>query len=138
MLKGIDPLLNGPLLDALDRLGHGQELAVVDGNYPAYTPGATVIRLAAGLVPTLRAILTVFPLESSVPIARMQVDVGPDRPHPQMVAALALADEGQGVDSVPRKDFYARVGSVAVVVLTSEMEPYANVVLTKGVVAAPA
>ena len=35
MLWGIDPLLDADLLYALRRMGHGDEIAVVDTNYPA-------------------------------------------------------------------------------------------------------
>ena len=35
MLRNIDPLLNGELLYALRSMGHGDELALVDVNFPA-------------------------------------------------------------------------------------------------------
>ena len=35
MLKGIDPLLTGRLLKILDEMGHGDQLLLVDRNYPA-------------------------------------------------------------------------------------------------------
>lgn len=35
MLKNIDPVLTGSLLKALDELGHGQKIALVDRNYPS-------------------------------------------------------------------------------------------------------
>ena len=35
MLKGIDPLLTADLLWVLDAMGHGDDLAIVDGNHPA-------------------------------------------------------------------------------------------------------
>ena len=40
MLRGIDPLLGPELLHALRAMGHGDEIAVVDANYPA-TASAT-------------------------------------------------------------------------------------------------
>ena len=39
MLKGIDPLLDGELLRTLDQMGHGDQLVVVDSNYPAAATG---------------------------------------------------------------------------------------------------
>ena len=136
MLKGIDPLLSGELLDALDSLGHGQTLAVVDRNYPAYRSGAPVIRVDADLVSVVRAILSVLPLDPE--LARMQVGDDPAIVHPQMRAALALADEADEVEPVPRFEFYERADAAAVVVLTRESEPYGNIVFTKGVVNPPA
>jgi L-fucose mutarotase len=35
MLKGIHPLLHADLLQALAAMGHGDELAIVDANFPA-------------------------------------------------------------------------------------------------------
>ena len=35
MLKGIHPLLNADVLQALRAMGHGDEIALVDANYPA-------------------------------------------------------------------------------------------------------
>ena len=37
MLKNIDPVLGPELLAVLRGMGHGDEIAVVDGNYPAET-----------------------------------------------------------------------------------------------------
>jgi len=45
MLKGLDPLLNADLLYVLAAMGHGDELALVDKNFPAVSLGARVIRL---------------------------------------------------------------------------------------------
>ena len=40
MLINIDPLLNGELLYALRSMGHGDELALVDVNFPAESVAA--------------------------------------------------------------------------------------------------
>ena len=42
MLKGIHPLLSAPLLTALAEMGHADEIAIVDGNFPAHHPDPTV------------------------------------------------------------------------------------------------
>ena len=39
MLKNIDPLLTGDLLKILADMGHGDELAIVDANFPAFEMG---------------------------------------------------------------------------------------------------
>lgn len=44
MLKGLAPLLTPELLYALAQMGHGDEIAIVDRNYPAVAasgPGNT-------------------------------------------------------------------------------------------------
>jgi L-fucose mutarotase/ribose pyranase (RbsD/FucU family) len=38
MLWGIDPLLDADLLYALRRMGHGDEIAIVDANFPSIAP----------------------------------------------------------------------------------------------------
>ena len=45
MLKGIDPLLGPELLATLRSMGHGDEIALVDANFPAHASNARVIRL---------------------------------------------------------------------------------------------
>jgi L-fucose mutarotase len=47
MLKGIDPTLSPELLYTLRAMGHRQELAIVDVNYPCENTGPKVIRLMA-------------------------------------------------------------------------------------------
>ena len=76
MLKGIDPLLHADLLHVLRAMGHGDELAIVDANFPAASMGRRVIR-ADGVTATriLEAVLSVLPLDDFVdaPCARMEV-----------------------------------------------------------------
>ena len=78
MLKGLDPLLNADLLYVLAAMGHGDELALVDKNFPAVSLGARVIRLEGVDAPrVLEAILSVMPLDDMLdtPYTRM-VDLG--------------------------------------------------------------
>ncbi len=44
MLKGLDPILGPDLLFALRAMGHGDEIAIVDGNYPAVAQARRFIR----------------------------------------------------------------------------------------------
>jgi len=44
MLKGLDPLLSPELLRVLRAMGHGDDIVVVDANYPAASAGPLVIR----------------------------------------------------------------------------------------------
>ena len=39
MLKGISPLLSPELLKVLCEMGHGDELVIADGNFPAESIG---------------------------------------------------------------------------------------------------
>ena len=141
MLKGIDPLLNGDLLKILDDMGHGDQLLIVDRNYPAAASGRPVIRLGDTTVPrALRAILSVFPLDSFVatPLERMEVDDDPDIVTPTQSAVLELAraahDAPLDFGVVPRLDFYQRARSAFAVVHTLDSAPYSCFLLQKGVV----
>ena len=141
MLKGVDPLLNGELLKILDEMGHGDQLLVVDRNYPAFSSGRPVVRLGeCGVERAIAAILTVFPLDAFVdhPLERMEVRDDPSETTPGQERVLEIARAAHpkpleyGV--VPRLDFYDRAKQVFAVVHTLESAPYGCFVLQKGVV----
>src|SRR3712207_4048648 len=144
MLKGIDPLLSGELLRILDEMGHGDQLLLVDRNYPAAASGKPVVRLGeAGIVRAARAVLSVFPLDSFVerPLERMEVDDDPSIVTPNQEAVLALAREENGAELefgiIPRLDFYERAKRAFAVVHTLESQPYSCFLLQKGVIFEP-
>lgn len=141
MLKGIDPLLSGDLLKILDDMGHGDQLLVVDRNYPAAASGRPVIRLGdVGVVRALNAILSVLPLDSFVshPLERMEVQDDPAIVTDLQREVLALAQEWHGTPLeygiIPRLDFYERARNTYAVVHTLEDQPYGCFVLHKGVI----
>lgn len=143
MLKTIDPLIGPELLVALARMGHGDTIAVVDNNYPAYSAGVPVIRLdGVDVVEALQAILTLFPVDHfvSTPIARMAV-VDDEESVPEVaVQAVSLIESVEqrpvGVEVVERTAFYDRAKAVSAVVATGESRPYGCFILIKGVVTA--
>ncbi len=141
MLKGVDPLLSGDLLAILDDMGHGDQLALVDRNFPAVSSGRPVIRL--GEVTILRAaeaILSVLPLDSFQPhpLERMEVEDDPVRTTPVQDDLLSLAarieERPLQYGVIPRLHFYERVRSVSAVVHTLDSVPYGCFILHKGVV----
>ena len=70
MLKGIDPVLGPELLAILRGMGHGDEIAVVDGNYPAETDAKRLVRMDGHDAPRIvEAILSVMPVDEFVPDA---------------------------------------------------------------------
>lgn len=141
MLKGIDPLLSGELLKVLDEMGHGDQLFLVDRNYPAASSGRPVIRLGeVGVERALSAILGVFPLDAFVdhPLERMEVQNDPAivTPVQERVLALARAHHTAPLEFgvVERSTFYARAKQAYAVVHTLEPQPYGCFILQKGVV----
>jgi len=141
VLKGIHPLLTADLLHALASMGHGDELAIVDANFPSVSVGRRVIGLPGANAPdALAAILTVFPLDTVAQPAAFTMEVAGD-PHavPEPVAAFAavlthcgLADAE--ISALERQAFYERARRAFVVVRTGELRRYGNVLLVKGVV----
>jgi L-fucose mutarotase len=141
MLKGIDPLLSGEVLHVLDTMGHADQLALVDRNFPAASAGRPVIRLGeVGVVRALSAILTVFPLDSFVekPLERMEVDDDASvvTENQRRVLDVASREHGTPLEYgvIKRLDFYERVRHVSVVIHTLEPQPWGCFILQKGVV----
>lgn len=80
MLKGLDPVLGPALLSTLRSMGHGDEIALVDGNYPGEEHARRLVR-ADGLdvARVLDAVLSVLPIDRAVDAAIFRAVV-PDRP----------------------------------------------------------
>ena len=76
MLKNLDPVLTPDLLQVLRAMGHGDEIVIVDANYPAESAGPQVVRLD-GIEATrvLDAVLSVMPLDEFVPDACWRMEV---------------------------------------------------------------
>ena len=141
MLKGLDPLLTPELLSALRSMGHGDEIAVVDANFPATSAGPPVIRLDG--VPAdavLNAILSVMPLDDFVPEAAwcMAVVGAPDAEQPIFDGFREALGRHESTDftlnKLERFAFYARAAACFAVVATGERRLYGNVIVKKGVV----
>jgi L-fucose mutarotase len=141
MLKGVHPLLAPDLLHALAAMGHGDEIAIVDANFPAASVGRRVVELRGVNSPqVLDAVLTVFPLDTFVVPAALTMQVVGDPaavPDPVTDFAAAMSDHGLAdceVGQLERNEFYARARNAFVVVRTGETRAYGNILLVKGVV----
>ena len=79
MLIGIPPLLGPEFLFALRAMGHGDEIALVDGNYPAQAHARRLIRADGhDLISVLTAILAVLPLDDAPEGAIFRASEGND------------------------------------------------------------
>lgn len=140
MLKNVDRRLGPELLHALRAMGHGDEIAVVDGNYPAESHGRRVIpAYGTSVVEMVDAILSVLPLDDFVDEAvfRPGIKGAPDRREPvfdEFEAVVARHDPTRTVHVLHGEAFYARVRGAFALVHTSEPRLYANLVLRKGVI----
>jgi L-fucose mutarotase len=140
MLKGINPLLGPELLKILRAMGHGDEIAIVDGNYPADTDAKRLIRMDGHGVPEiLDAILSVMPLDSFVPEAcwRPAAFLDPKRLEPifaEFNAIVARHEPQQKVHVLVGADFYSKVKGSYALIATTERRLYGNIILKKGVI----
>jgi L-fucose mutarotase len=146
MLKILDPLLNADLLHALRSMGHGDDLVISDTNFPAdsiarQTTYGKLLRIDADAPRALRAILSVFPLDSFVdhPANRMEV-VGKPKElldvHREVQAEIDRA-EGKSwpMGSIERFAFYESAKKSYCVVQTNERRFYGCFVFKMGVIA---
>lgn len=140
MLIGIPPLLGPDFLAVLRAMGHGDEIAIVDGNYPAAEHARRLVRADGhGLLAVIRAVLTVMPLDRSVPAALFRASLNNDTAqagdiHRQIDALCAQMAPGQTVVPLSGEALYPRIRAAHAVVATSEMALFANVILRKGVI----
>ena len=148
MLKGIDPLLTPDLLKVLAQMGHGDELVVADANFTAASlgMGKPVIALpAVGVQRVALAVLSLLPLDVAVPqpLACMHVCGRPEgwRSAFQRELVRSLGSAGHAApaqfEAVERFAFYERVRRAFAIVHTGELQPYANLILKKGVIGEP-
>lgn len=141
MLKGIPATISPDLMHVLMKMGHGDEIVLADGNFPADSHAQRIVRADGLSVPdVLEAILDFFPLDPFVdaPAAVMK-PVNDNTPEPEIwtqFRVLMDAAEGQEVsmELVERFAFYERTRQAYAVVATSETALYANLILKKGVV----
>jgi L-fucose mutarotase len=142
MLKGIDPLISAELLMVLAAMGHGDEIVVVDANFPAdsvarHSVHGRSLRMDCSAVRAVEAILTLLPVDTfgTEPVLTMQVVDDPVALPPVVAEAQPLfAAEKVDMGSLERFAFYERAKKAYAIVLTSELRPYGNFVIRKGVI----
>lgn len=140
MLKGLDPLLSPDLLRVLRAMGHGDEIAIVDGNYPAEEHAKRLVRLDGhGSPRILDAILSVMPVDDMVPEAiwRPAAHGDPKRMEPvfEDFTTIVLKHEPrQKIVPLVGEAFYSRVKNAFAIVASSEARLYGNIVVKKGVI----
>ena len=141
MLKGVPKQISPELMHALMSMGHGDEIVLADGNFPAASNARILVR-ADGLdvCELLRAIMQFFPLDTFVDdhaVVMEVVDPEADEP-PIWNDFKMILDEAEGreikLTPIERHEFYARSREAYCVVATSEAALYANLILKKGVV----
>jgi L-fucose mutarotase len=141
MLKRIPNVISPELLKILMEMGHGDELVIADGNFPAASMAQRLVRAdGLGGATMLDAILQLLPLDRYVPmpVALMAVVAG-DTVQPVIwdeYRTIITQHEPSFKDFelVERFAFYERAKQAYAVLATSEAAQYANVILKKGVI----
>lgn len=144
MLKGVPRILSPELLKVLAEMGHGDEIVIADGNFPAESMGKDAIVIRAdghGVPEILDAVLQMIPLDQYVekPAALMEVVPGdPCVPTIWDDFRCLLEKNGENpsaIEMMERFSFYERARKAYAIVSTGETAIYANILLKKGVVA---
>ena len=141
MLKNIPKILSPELVKTLMEMGHGDEIVIADGNFPAEAIGKRVIRCDGHGVPELlEAIMQLFPLDSYTEKPVMLMEVVPGDPVVPTIwedyksIISKYEPENCKIDMIERFAFYERAKTAFAVVATGEEAIYANIILKKGVV----
>jgi L-fucose mutarotase len=137
MLINIDPILSPDLLHALRAMGHGDEIAIVDANFPGTSMAQQLIRLdGISVTRATEAVLSVMPLDDfvDVPAVTMEVVGGPDEVPPAVSELRAVVGDRGRCGTVERFAFYERAKECFAIVQTGETRLYGNIILKKGVV----
>jgi L-fucose mutarotase len=145
MLKGINPLLNADVLQALRAMGHGDDLIIADTNFPSdsvarQTALGRLLRIDAPAAEVAKAVLSLYPLDTFVDdsAARMEIVGKPDEIPPVQREVQKEVDKAEGKSwpmiAVERYAFYERAKQAYCVIQTGERRFYGCFAFRKGVV----
>lgn len=140
MLKNIPSIISPELLKILSEMGHGDEIVIGDGNFPAASNAKRLVRCDGHGVPELLdAILQLFPLDTYVesPAMLMQVTPGDDVVPviwDEYKSITAKHQDNVKFSEIERFAFYERAREAYAIIATGESALYANIILKKGVV----
>ncbi|CAN7594054.1 RbsD/FucU family protein [Mesorhizobium sp. LjRoot246] len=145
MLKGINPLLNADVLQALRAMGHGDDLIIADTNFPSdsvarQTALGRLLRIDASAAEVAKAVLSLYPLDTFVDdsAARMEIVGKPDEIPAVQKEVQKEVDKAEGkpwpMIAVERYAFYERAKQAYCVIQTGERRFYGCFAFRKGVV----
>jgi len=119
-------------------MGHGDEIILSDGNYPATSSGNTLVRcIGLGVPELLDSILTLMPLDDYVesPVAMMESPTPEEPPIWATYREIIAKHAGDvKISHIEHDAFIERARKCYAIVATSEEATYANILLRKGVV----
>ena len=142
MLKNVPKIISPELLKTLCEMGHGDEIVIADGNFPAETFGKRVIRAdGIGGAAMLDAVLSLIPLDTysdpnMILMQLMACDEGKINPvtWKEYETIAENHDKNVQIGNIDRFAFYERAKTAYAVIATGEKAVYANIILKKGVI----
>lgn len=127
MLKRIPSIISPELLKILMEMGHGDELVLADGNFPAASCAKRLVRADGHPIPPLlHAILTLFPLDTYVadPVVLMEVVPGdpvvPTIWEEYRAIVSRHEPESPPIGTIERFAFYERAKQAYAIVATGD------------------
>jgi L-fucose mutarotase len=141
MLKGIPRIISSELMKVLMDMGHGDEIVIADGNFPATSCANRLVKCDGHGVPEiLDAVLKFFPLDQYTEKPAGLMAIVPGDPTVPVIwdeyseIVKSYDADFKGFESIERFEFYERAKKAYAVVSTSESALYANIIIKKGVV----
>lgn len=141
MLKNLNVLHTPELLHVLASMGHGDDVALVDCNFPAVSMAQKLVRFdGTDLATVLKAVLELMPLDTFVdaPALRMMQVHAPDEVPAVQQECQKIINQAEGREvklvGIKREEFYERTRKAFAVIYTSELRPYGCLMLKKGVI----
>lgn len=142
MLKGVPAILSPELLAILRSMGHGDEVVIVDANFPAASCAKQLIRLdGVDATTTLDAVLQLLPLDSYAEAATFTMGVvngnGALAPIATLFSSIIELRSGKefaDIVALERYAFYERAREAFAIIVTGEARLYGNLILKKGVI----
>ena len=143
MLRGIDPILNADVLYALRAMGHGDDLIIADTNFPSdsiarETVLGDVLRIDRSAAEVIRAVLSVYPIDTFVDDAAARIEVVGESdkilPVMQEAQVQVSAVSGPKLIGIERFAFYDRAKKAYAVIQTGERRFYGCFAFRKGVI----
>jgi L-fucose mutarotase len=141
MLLNVSSKISPTLLEALDRMGHGDEIVLTDAFYPGETQSSRCIRAdGISVQDLLEGILPLINLDSSgvAPVIMMQPMEG-DTADPEVEKSFRLVidkywPKTPPIKKIPRNVFYERAKKSYAVVVSGSTFFYGCIILRKGVI----
>ena len=140
MLKNIPKTLSPDLLKVLCEMGHGDEIVIGDGNFPAASNANILVRAdGIGACEILDAVLQVFPLDQYDPdnfvlMQKVEGDNTDTSIWKDYEKILKKYEPDAQVSFEERFAYYDRAKKAYAVIATGEEKKYANIILKKGCV----